>query len=141
MKQIRQSYRSGELWLCEVGGPACKAGGVVVRTRRSLVSAGTEKMVVALARKSLLGKAKARPDLVKQVLRKMKTQGVGPTLEKVFAKLDEPIALGYSAAGEVEQVGRDVTGLMVGGRVAVAGAGAVCGLAKEPVVSIHNPFL
>jgi predicted dehydrogenase/threonine dehydrogenase-like Zn-dependent dehydrogenase len=123
MKQILQSYRSGELWLAEVPTPACNPGGVLVRTRRSLVSAGTEKMLLEMAQKSLLGKAKARPDLVKQVLKKMQTEGVRSTMEKVFAKLDEPICLGYSAAGEVLEAGRKVSSLLVGDRVAIAGAG------------------
>ncbi len=75
MKQVLQSYRTGELWLAEVPMAACGRGGALVRTRCSLVSAGTERMLLSLAKKSLLGKAKARPDLVKQVLKKMKTEG------------------------------------------------------------------
>ncbi len=121
MKQILQSYRTGELWLAEVPVPACGRGGVLVRTRCSIVSAGTEKYSLALARKSLFGKAKTRPDLVKQVLKKVRTEGLKPTIDKVFAKLDEPIALGYSAAGEVVEVGREAIGLKPGDRVAVAG--------------------
>jgi predicted dehydrogenase/threonine dehydrogenase-like Zn-dependent dehydrogenase len=123
MKQVLQSYRSGELWLAEVPMAACGRGGALVRTRCSLVSAGTEKMLLTLAKKSLLGKAKARPDLVKQVLKKMKTEGFKSTMEQVFAKLDEPICLGYSAAGDVLEAGREATSLQPGDRVAVAGAG------------------
>ena len=123
MKQVLQSYRTGELWLAEVPMAACGRGGVLVRTRCSLVSAGTEKMLMTLAKKSLLGKAKARPDLVKQVLKKIKTEGFKSTMEQVFAKLDEPISLGYSAAGEVLEVGREVGSFQPGDRVAVAGAG------------------
>lgn len=102
---------------------ACGRGGALVRTRCSLVSAGTEKMLLTLAKKSLLGKAKARPDLVKQVLKKMKTEGFKSTVEQVFAKLDEPICLGYSAAGDVLEAGREAQSLKPGDRVAVAGAG------------------
>lgn len=123
MKQILQSYRSGELWLAEVPTAACKSGGVLVRTRHTLVSAGTERMLVSLAKKSLLGKARARPDLVKQVIKRIKSDGLAPTLEKVFAKLDEPITLGYSAAGEVIEAGRNTVGFRPGDRVAIAGAG------------------
>ena len=123
MKQVIQSYRTGELWLAEVPAPAPTQGGVVVRTAASLVSAGTERMVVELAKKSLLGKAKARPDLVKQVWGKLKTEGVGSTLSKVKAKLDTPIALGYSCAGTIVEVGAGVTDLKVGQRVACGGAG------------------
>jgi len=101
MKQIIQSYKSGELWLAEVPVPACKAGGVLVNTRASFVSAGTERMLVDFARKNLIGKAMAVPDQVRKVLRKVKSEGVFSTLEKVQAKLDQPIALGYSCAGVV----------------------------------------
>ena len=123
MKQILQSYRTGELWLAEVPAPACGRGGVLVRTRSSVVSAGTERTLLALAKKSLIGKARARPDLVRQVIKKVRVEGIKPTMEKVFAKLDEPIALGYSAAGDVVEAGREAVGLKPGGRVAMAGAG------------------
>src|SRR5436853_7599686 len=114
MKQILQSYRSGELWLADVPAPALRGGGVVVRTSASLVSAGTERMIIELAKKSLLGKARARPDLVRKVISKIRTEGVGQTLGKVFAKLDTPIPLGYSCAGTVVEVGAQVTGLKSG---------------------------
>ncbi len=123
MKQLIQSYKTGELGVYEVPAPICGENGVLVRTKISLVSAGTEKMIVDLAKKSLVGKAKARPDLVKQVVNKMKQEGVINTLEKVFTKLDTPIPLGYSCVGEVVQVGAKVTGVSVGDRVACGGAG------------------
>lgn len=123
MLQIIQSYRTGEMELAEVPVPICDDGGILVRTAVSLVSAGTEKMLVDLARKSLAGKALARPDLVKQVVGKMKKEGIRQTLEKVFTKLDNPIPLGYSCAGKVIAVGRDVTEFKVGDWVACGGAG------------------
>ena len=123
MKQILQSYRTGELWLAEVPVPACRRGGVLVRTQCSLVSAGTEKILLDLAKKNLLSKAWARPDQVRQILKKARAEGLRPTIEMVFAKLDEPISLGYSAAGEVVEVGREVSSLKPGDRLAVAGAG------------------
>lgn len=122
MKQIIQSYRSGELWLADVPAPALRGGGAVVQTAASLVSAGTERMIVELAKKSLLGKAAARPDLVRKVIDKIKTEGLGPTMTKVFAKLDTPIPLGYSCAGTVVEAGSS-SGLRAGDRVACAGAG------------------
>ena len=109
--------------LAETPVPACPDGGVLVRTRCSVVSSGTERQVLELARRSLPGKAAARPDLVRQVLRKVRVEGLAPTLEKVRARLDEPLALGYSAAGEVVEARGDANGLRPGDRVAVAGAG------------------
>ncbi len=123
MKQLIQSYKTGELGLFDVPAPVCGDNGVVIRTRSSLVSAGTEKMIVDLAKKSLIGKAQARPDLVKQVITKMKQEGIKNTLEKVFTKLDTPIPLGYSCVGEVLEVGKNITGVTVGDRVACGGAG------------------
>jgi len=78
MRQLIQSYRSGEMTIEEVPPPALRPGGVLVRTVKSLVSAGTEKMIVDLARKSLLGKARARPDLVRKVINTAKKQGIMP---------------------------------------------------------------
>ena len=123
MKQLIQSYKTGELGLFEVPAPVCKANGALVQTSVSLVSAGTEKMLVDFAKKSLLAKAKDRPDLVKQVMNKMKKEGIINTLEKVFTKLDTPIPLGYSLSGRVLEIGSNVSGVNIGDRVACGGAG------------------
>ena len=123
MKQLIQNYRTGEIGIYEVPPPICKEEGVLIETTASLISAGTEKMIIDLAKKSLLGKAKERPDLVKEVLRKMQKEGIKDTLKKVFAKLDTPIPLGYSCAGRVIEVGRKVQGISIGDRVACGGAG------------------
>ena len=123
MKQILQSFKTGEMWLAEVPAPLCRAKGVVVRTVASFVSAGTERMLASFAKKSLIGKALQMPDQVKKVIRKMKTEGVFATLEKVQAKLDQPIPLGYSCAGVVVEAGTQAGGLAVGDRVACGGAG------------------
>ena len=122
MKQILQSFKTGEMWLAEVPAPLCKSKGVVVRTVASFVSAGTERMLAEFAKKNLLGKALQMPDQVKKVIRKMKTEGFFATLEKVQAKLDQPIPLGYSSAGVVVETGRD-SGFNVGDLVACGGAG------------------
>ncbi len=124
MKQVVQSARTGKLSLREVPEPKVRAGHLLVRTRASLISAGTERMVIDFAKKSLAAKARARPDLVKKVLEKAKRDGIGATMRAVQARLDEPLPLGYSAAGEVITVGAGLEGrFQVGGRVAVAGAG------------------
>ena len=123
MKQLIQSFKTGELGLFDVPAPTCQENGVLVQTTVSLVSAGTEKMLVDFAKKSMLAKAKDRPDLVKQVVGKMKKEGVKNTLEKVFTKLDTPIPLGYSLAGQVLEVGKNLSGISIGDRVACGGAG------------------
>jgi len=123
MRQLIQSYRTGEMKIEDVPPPAARPGGVVVRTVRSLVSAGTEKMIVDLARKSLLQKARSRPDLVRKVIDTARKQGVWNAFQKVQSKLDTPIPLGYSSAGVVVEVGEHVHEYRVGDRVACAGAG------------------
>ncbi|MBN1268943.1 MAG: bi-domain-containing oxidoreductase [Kiritimatiellae bacterium] len=122
MKQIIQSYRDGEVWLAEVPAPALKPNGVLVQTAASVVSAGTEKMIVEMARKSLVAKAAARPDLVKKVIARVRTEGFWQVWQKVTTKLDTPVALGYSCAGTVVEVGGRVSGIRPGDRVACAGA-------------------
>lgn len=123
MKQVEQNYRSGQLRVSDVPAPRAGAGSLLVATRVSLISSGTEKQLMDLAKASLAGKAMARPDLVRRVVRNVQRDGLRPTIEKVFAKLDTPIPLGYSLAGEVIEVGRNVSGFSVGDRVACAGAG------------------
>jgi len=124
MKQVIQSARTGKLALAEVPEPIVRAGHILVATRASLISAGTERMVVDFARKSLSGKARQRPDLVKKVIDKAKRDGIGATMRAVLARLDEPLPLGYSSAGDVIAVGEGLEGrFRVGERVACAGAG------------------
>jgi polar amino acid transport system substrate-binding protein len=86
MYQVLQNVKTGETTLDTVPPPALKSGGVRVRTAASLISAGTEKMLIDLAQKSYLGKAKARPDLVKQVLNKVQKEGLWNTFQKVTCK-------------------------------------------------------
>ena len=123
MKQVVQSPRTGKLELTEVPIPACGAGQVLVRTEFSVVSPGTERQVMDFARRSLVGKARSRPDLVRQVLRKLQHEGPAPTVRAVMTRLDAPQPLGYACAGVVETVGSNVLGFAPGDRVACAGAG------------------
>jgi predicted dehydrogenase len=123
MKQVLQSYRSGELWLAEVPSPNCLPNGVKVRVEASLVSAGTEKQMIDLAKSNLVQKARKRPDQVQRVIQKVKAEGLMATWQQVNAKLDTPTPLGYSAAGVVIETGIDAAELRVGQRVACAGVG------------------
>jgi len=123
MKQLLQNYKTGELKLEEVPAPALKPGGVLVKNHYSLVSAGTEKAVIEFAKQSLAGKAHSRPDLVKQVLNKVKTDGLITTYRAAMQRLDEPVSLGYSCAGKVIEVGQGGGEFSKGDLVACAGGG------------------
>ncbi|HPQ65722.1 MAG TPA: bi-domain-containing oxidoreductase [bacterium] len=123
MKQIVQIYKTGELKVEEVPAPLCRAGRILVETRSSLISAGTEKSGLALARKSLAGKARSRPDLVRKVIDKARTEGLAEAYRQSLARLDTPVALGYSLAGTVLEIGAGVRGFRPGDRVACFGAG------------------
>ena len=114
MKQVVQSPRSGLLELMEVPAPACGDGQVLVRNHFSVVSPGTERMAISFARKSLLGKARSRPDLVRQVARKLRQEGPLPTYRAVMTRLDALQPLGYSCAGVVEAIGADVCDVNMG---------------------------
>lgn len=121
MRQVVQHMRTGKLSVEEVPDPTVQAGGLLVATRASLISVGTERATVGVAKKSLVGKAMDRPDLVRKVVRKVQKDGLLDTARMVSARLDAPAALGYSCAGVVVDVGDGVTGFAVGDRVACAG--------------------
>lgn len=121
MKQIIQDLKSGETILEEVPVPMVKSGSVLIKTTRSLVSLGTERMLVEFGKANLIDKARQQPDRVKQTLDKLKTDGIMPTLEAVFNKLGQPLPLGYCNVGRVVSVGRGVTEFQVGDRVASNG--------------------
>ncbi len=123
MRQVIQSVKSGDLKVIEIPTPVIGPTEVLVRATRSVVSAGTERAVRNLAKASLLGKAKARPDLVKQVVQRARADGIRSTMKAVRTRLDEDMPLGYSAAGVAVEVGEHVAGVRPGMRVATGGAG------------------
>ena len=122
MKQLLQNVKNGKTTVEDVPVPTPREGMALVKISATLVSAGTERMVVEFAEKTLVGKARSRPDLVKQTLDKAKREGVMPTVQAVFNRLDQPMALGYSSAGVIVALGRNMHGFKVGQRVACAGA-------------------
>lgn len=116
-----QNYRTGEVRVAEVPAPACPSNGVLVQTVASLVSVGTERSMIELGRKSLLGKARARPDLVKRAMEKGRREGFWKTFQEATARLDTPVPLGYSLAGKVIECGPRAHGFTPGDRVACVG--------------------
>jgi len=123
MKQILQNIKSGKLNVTEVPDPLLAGPGVLVATQASVISAGTERMLVDFANKGLIAKAKSRPDDVKQVLNKIKRDGLAVTMRSVFARLGQPMPLGYSAAGIVLATSPEVMDVKPGDHVACGGAG------------------
>ncbi|MEX1071991.1 MAG: bi-domain-containing oxidoreductase [Anaerolineales bacterium] len=123
MKQLLQNLRARAPHLAELPVPTPQPGTVLVRTAASLVSAGTERMLVEFAGKSLLGKARARPDLLRQVLDKARREGLLSAAQASVGRLGEAMPLGYSSAGVIVELGQGVQGFRVGQRVACAGGG------------------
>lgn len=124
MKQIIQDLKSGVTVLEEVPAPQVKCGCVLIQTTHTLVSLGTERMLVEFGKANLVEKARQQPDRVKQTLDKMKTDGLLPTLEAVFNKLGQPLPLGYCNVGRVIAVGKGVAEFAIGDRVASNGTHA-----------------
>jgi len=122
MRQVTQNYRSGRIRTEQLNAPTCRRNGVVVRTAFSVISIGTEGMKVKEAKLSLAGKAMARPDQVKKVLKTLRQQGARATFEKVMSRLDSLTPLGYSSSGVVLEAGPEAREFYVGQRVACAGA-------------------
>ena len=121
MKQIIQDLNNGSTILEEVPVPSKKPGSVLIQTSHSLVSLGTERMLVEFGKANFINKARQQPDKVKMVLDKIKTDGLQPTLNSVFNKLGQPLPLGYCNVGVIVEVGNGVTEFKVGDRVSSNG--------------------
>lgn len=121
MKQVLQDLRHGETVVSDVPVPTVAPGALLIRTTRSLVSPGTERMLMEFGRGNLVSKVRQQPDKVRQVLEKVSTDGLMPTLEAVRSKLDQPLTPGYCNVGRVVELGAGVTGFHVGDRVASNG--------------------
>jgi threonine dehydrogenase-like Zn-dependent dehydrogenase len=122
MRAMLEDMKSGQVAVYDVPAPELQEGGILVRTAFSAISSGTEKASVEAGRKSLLGKAMARPDLVKQVMEYARTNGLVAARQKVQARLETLSALGYSCSGVVLEAGAAVSGFQPGDRVACAGS-------------------
>jgi predicted dehydrogenase/threonine dehydrogenase-like Zn-dependent dehydrogenase len=124
VRQIIQNMQNGKTEIAEAPSPSVARGAVLIETRRTLISAGTERMLVEFGRSSMLAKARKQPEKVKQVLAKIKTDGLLVTVDAVRAKLAQPLPLGYCNVGRVIAVGEGVTQFSIGDRVASNGAHA-----------------
>lgn len=139
MKQIIQNLGSGQTELIDLPAPRPGAGQVLIRTECSLVSLGTEKMLVDFGKAGWIAKARSQPDKVVQVLDKIKTDGLRPTVETVFRKLGEPIPLGYCNAGTVVGLGQGVTEFQIGDRVVSNGSHAELVAVPQHLVAAIPP--
>ena len=128
MKQINQNVSNGDTYIDEVPLPKCKEGCLLIKSSMSLISSGTERMLVDFGKSNYIDKARKQPDKVKMVLDKIKTDGLASTYNAVKSKLEEPMPMGYSNIGEVIQIGNGVSGFKIGDRVVSNGrhAEVVC---------------
>ena len=124
MKQLLQNLKSGKTSVIDIPAPSINSKGLIIESHISLISAGTEKMLVEFGQSGWLGKIKSQPDKVKVVLDKIKTEGLLTTIDAIQSKLDQPIPMGYSNVGTVLEVGRDITSFKVGDRVVSNGSHA-----------------
>lgn len=124
MKQVLQSLKDGSVRVADVPAPAAAPGQLLIRTRTTLLSAGTERMLLEFGRAGWVSKARQQPDKLRMVLAKARTDGVSATFEAVRSRLDQPVAPGYCNVGRVLETGQDITGFAPGDRVVSNGAHA-----------------
>ncbi len=134
MKKILQDLSNGQTMIVDAPAPRCSKGNLLIATSSSLISAGTERMLVEFGKSSLIDKARQQPDKVKMVLDKATTDGIATTYEAVRSKLSEPLPLGYCNVGVVEEVGGGVEGFSKGDRVVSNGSHA-------DIVSVPQNFV
>jgi predicted dehydrogenase/threonine dehydrogenase-like Zn-dependent dehydrogenase len=148
MKQVLQNLRTGDTTIADIPRPMIQAGQVLVGTRYSVVSTGTERMLVEFGAAGWIEKARQQPDKVRMVLDKVRTDGLAATWDTVMRKLDQPLAMGYCNVGEVVQVGAGVTAFKVGDLVVSNGKHAefvavpanLCALVPQAVPADHAAF-
>lgn len=148
MKQILQSLKTGATEVAEIPVPGARRGQLLIRTQQTLVSAGTERMLVEFGKAGWIDKARQQPDKVRMVLDKIKTDGLQPTIEAVFNKLDQPLSLGYCNVGRIAEVGAGVLGYTAGERVISNGKHAevvsvpvnLCAKVPDPVSDEEAAF-
>ena len=139
MKQIIQNFKTGETTLLDLPAPKKSQGKVLIKTRISLVSIGTERMLVEFGKANIFEKARSQPEKVKQVIRKVKKEGLIETAKTVFNKLDQPIPLGYCNVGEVIGIGKGVSNFSIGDRVVSNGPHAeIVNISENLVANIPN---
>ncbi|MDH3614636.1 MAG: dehydrogenase, partial [Gammaproteobacteria bacterium] len=117
MKQVLQNIKTGETLVADVPVPAVDPNAVLIRTGKTLISAGTERMAVDFGRAGWLDKARQQPDKVRMALEKVKTDGLLSTIDAIASKLDQPLPLGYCNVGVVSELGSAQSGFVVGDRV------------------------
>lgn len=137
MKKVIQNYKTGKLELVDAPIPVCLDNTILVKNMASLISIGTERSIIELGKKSLLGKARSRPDLVKRFLDKAKKEGYVKTLKEALGRLDEPVPLGYSSAGIIIEAGKNINTFSPGDKVVCIGAGYA---SHSEIISIPENF-
>src|ERR1700676_4156052 len=124
MQQVLLNIGTGETRLIDAPVPSLEAGHVLIRTQRTLISAGTERMLIDFGRASMFDKAREQPEKIKMLFDKMRTDGLMAAIDAVRSKLDQPLALGYCNVGKVIEVGAGVTNFRPGDRIVSNGSHA-----------------
>ena len=117
MKKIFQSLRNGKTELIEIPSPSVSSGNLLIKTHKTLISSGTERMLVDFGRSNIVQKGLKQPDKVKKIIEKISSDGIKPTIDSVFSKLDQPLPLGYCNVGKIVEKGSDHSDFEINDRV------------------------